>query len=137
MQTSGSIMSEQQQPFSCTSEYVCDRAAIVTVVGEVDLHTAGELRRAIDEAHRRGMSDYLVVDLLGVTFLDSTGLGVLIHGQRQTGMPLKVVSARRQINETLRLTGLDEVFALYADRDQAIGALSDACAEESKPEPTR
>jgi anti-sigma B factor antagonist len=129
-------MEEHLQPFTCTSEYVCDHAAVVTVVGEVDLHTAAEVRRAIDEARRRGVTNYLVVDLLGVTFLDSTGLGVLIHGQRQTETPLKVISTRRQVNQTLRLTGLDQVFALYEDREQAMSALSDACAQESEPEAT-
>ena len=51
--------------------------AVVSVTGELDVATAPDLRARLDEAIDAG-SAVVIVDLLGVTFLDSTALGVLI-----------------------------------------------------------
>jgi anti-anti-sigma factor len=52
--------------------------AVVTVIGELDVSTSGLLRegllRVLTDENRRG----LVVNLSGVTFIDSTGIGVLV-----------------------------------------------------------
>ncbi len=55
---------------------------MVAARGEVDVATAPALRAAVDEALDRGPAD-VVVDLPGVTFIDSTGLGVLIGARRR------------------------------------------------------
>ena len=59
--------------------------AIVTVGGEVDLETASQLGdHALDAL--RDVSPHLVLDLAGVTFMDSTGLKVLLSIQRRTDL---------------------------------------------------
>ena len=59
---------------------VADGVVVTSVRGELDLETAGELRRRLgsegDEARRR------VVDLSGCTFIDSTGVGLLVRAFR-------------------------------------------------------
>src|SRR5690348_18033287 len=50
---------------------------IVHVAGEIDVYTAPLLREVLDKQVAAGRTD-LVVDLEKVTFMDSTGLGVLV-----------------------------------------------------------
>ena len=54
---------------------------IVAVTGESDISTALGLRNKIIEVVAAGVCDF-VIDLEGVKFLDSTGLGVLVGGLR-------------------------------------------------------
>ncbi len=63
----------------------------------------------------------------GVTFIDSTALGVLIGGVRRVnaaggGMALVVTS--RPVQRVLSITGLDRVFTIHETRDDAIAALA-------------
>ena len=51
--------------------------------GEIDHHSAAELRRTIDEAVEHAYPEVLVLDFGGVTFMDSSGIGVLI-GRKKT-----------------------------------------------------
>jgi len=89
--------------------------AIVTVGGEVDLETASQLGDHALEA-LRDVSPHLVLDLAGVTFMDSTGLKVLLSIQRRTDLAagsFAVVGATRAVRRILELTGLDQTFRLY------------------------
>jgi anti-sigma B factor antagonist len=54
----------------------------VHLVGEVDIATAEPLQRALDDLIRDGQTR-LLVDLTDVSFIDSTGLGVLLHTVKQ------------------------------------------------------
>lgn len=94
--------------------------AVVTVAGEVDLETAAQLGdHAL--AAVRNVSPHLVLDLSGVTFMDSTGLKVLLSIQRRTEVAqgsLAVVGTARSVRRILTLTGLDQTFALYDTLDE-------------------
>lgn len=84
--------------------------AVVHVSGEVDVQSADELRGHLLLAagsHRR-----LVLDLAGVTFLDSAGLGALVSAHRaadERGGSLVVTGARGMVREVLRASRLDTV----------------------------
>jgi anti-anti-sigma factor len=89
--------------------------AIVTVGGEVDLETASQLGEQALEALRE-VSPHLVVDLAGVTFMDSTGLKVLLSIRRRADLAdgsFAVAGATRTVRRILALTGLDQTFTLY------------------------
>lgn len=94
--------------------------ALVTVAGEVDLETAAQLGdHAL--AAVRDVSPHLVLDLSGVTFMDSTGLKVLLSIQRRAEVAqgsLAVVGTTRSVRRILTLTGLDQTFALYDTLDE-------------------
>ncbi len=55
-----------------------ERRCIVSVAGELDLATAPELRAALDVAED-GEAQAITLDLSGVTFMDSTGVAVLVE----------------------------------------------------------
>jgi anti-sigma B factor antagonist len=97
---------------------------ILTLSGEVDIYTSPALKSALATAAADGCS-VLVVDMNGVGFIDSSGLGVLVGAlrrAREAGGDLRVVSVQDGIARILRITGLDSVFALHATLSEALGA---------------
>jgi anti-sigma B factor antagonist len=83
--------------------------------GEIDFATGPQLKDAITEALVAGEVD-LVVDLLKVDFIESTGLGALIGGRRRAHAlkgSLCLVCTADQMLKIFRITGLDKVFAIY------------------------
>ena len=97
---------------------------VVTVAGEVDVYTAAQLRAALDEEVAAGHVE-LVVDLDEVTFLDSTGLGVLVGRlklvRNHSGW-LRLVCSNERILRVFRITGLDKVFGIHSSVDEALAA---------------
>jgi anti-anti-sigma factor len=89
--------------------------AVVSVGGEVDLETASQLGdHAL--AALQDVSPHLVLDLTGVTFMDSTGLKVLLSIQRRAdlaGGSFALAGAGNSVRKVLSLTGLDQTFAIY------------------------
>ena len=94
---------------------VADDVAIVRFRGEADLHTAPILRDALEEAIETGAGT-LVVDLTGVTFVDSMMLGVLLGATRRTrprGTRMRIVVDDPHVRRVFELTLLDRVLELY------------------------
>src|SRR4029077_5495580 len=90
--------------------------AVVKVTGEVDVSTSSSLRdsllRVITDENHQG----LVVNLAGVSFLDSTGVGVLVgiwHRVCATPGCLTLAAPSRQVRGVLETTGLTKVFHIY------------------------
>jgi anti-sigma B factor antagonist len=106
------------------SEEVAPGYTVVSVTGEVDVATAPKLRERLDEAVDRGTA-LLVVDLTPVTFIDSTGLGVLIGVSKRVedaGEILRLVIAEPRIIKLLEITGLLDLFTIVSSVEQAIAA---------------
>lgn len=83
-------------------------ATVLMVAGELDLLTSPKLAAELDEAIRRGTED-AVVDLSETTFMDSSGIHVLLEAQRRLALGsrgLAVVCARGPARRTLEVTGL-------------------------------
>jgi len=62
-----------------------DRAIVIVLRGEVDYATAQDLRASISAILVKGTIDAIIVDLAGVTLLDSTGIGTLVVAYRICG----------------------------------------------------
>jgi anti-sigma B factor antagonist len=98
---------------------------VVAIRGDVDIFTAPEVKRAAREAVF-GSGNLIVLDLTDTTFIDSTGLGVII-GLAKLVRPagdLAIVNVDPAIAKTLKITGLDDIFAVRATRAEAIDALT-------------
>lgn len=88
---------------------------ILHVAGEIDMATAPQVRQHAVAMVADGRR-HLVLDLTGVDFCDSTGLGVLVaivKRVRTAGGDLRLVSDDRRFNELLVLTRLDRVFDVH------------------------
>lgn len=112
--------------FALATESLDDNRHVVAVEGEIDLFTAPELKAALSDALESGRTR-IVVDLTGTTFLDSTALGVLIGAVkrlRSRDGALTIVNTDPNIAKTFEITGLDQIFVIRPDREQAIAALN-------------
>jgi anti-sigma B factor antagonist len=82
---------------------------VVAVTGELDLYSAEQLQRALAELIDKGAQG-VVLDLMGVSFIDSAGLSVLISAAkaiRSLGGRLIVAADDRRILRLLQITGLE------------------------------
>jgi anti-sigma B factor antagonist len=102
--------------FTITSE-AKGEAVLVHLTGDVDVDAAARLRHALAGAIRSGFVD-LVVDLRSVTFIDSTGLGVLVGAlrdvRRRDGR-LEIVVGDSPLVRMLRISSLDQLFVVHDD----------------------
>jgi len=108
---------------SITSE-VRGQTTVVHVAGEIDVYTAPLLREHLDEHISAGCHD-LVVDLAGVSFMASTGLGVLVGRLklvRAANGTLRLVCSSERILSVFSITGLDKVFQIFPSVDDALAA---------------
>lgn len=96
-----------------------ERVAVITLTGELDIASSESLEHELAAAREAPL---VVVDLRGLTFIDSTGLGVLVRAHQQAkeqGRRLALVRGEGQVERLLSLTGLaDEL--LLADTPEAL-----------------
>jgi anti-sigma B factor antagonist len=102
------------------SDLASDVVALV-LDGRLNMVAAPRLRTAIDESLHAG-KPRIVVDLTGVTFIDSSGLGALIAGlrkAREASGDVRIAGVGPQVATVLKLTNLDRVLRAYASVDEA------------------
>lgn len=90
-------------------------------VGRLNLTAAPDLRRELIELVQNGQTR-LVVDLIDVDTIDSSGIGALISGlkaARQAGGDLRIVAPSKQVAEVLRMTKLERVLQTYPSVEEA------------------
>ena len=98
-----------------------NKFAVLSVRGEVDVYTAPKFRERLIELVGEG-KHHIVVDLEGVDFLDSTGLGVLVGGLKRVRShngDLVLVCTQSRILKVFEITGLTKVFSIYDSVDAA------------------
>jgi anti-sigma B factor antagonist len=113
--------------FSVKTAEVDGNAFVVSLTGEVDLHTAPELEGALDGVMALGCTS-AVVDLADVSFIDSTTLAVLLRSHArlsELGGRLVLVASDRRILRTLELTGLDRVLPIERTLAEGVAAILD------------
>jgi anti-sigma B factor antagonist len=94
---------------------------VLAVKGEIDVYSAPRLRERLVELVSEGRRQ-IIVDLEGVDFLDSTGLGVLVGGLKRSrthGGDLSLVCTQSRILKVFEITGLTTVFSIAASVDEA------------------
>jgi anti-sigma B factor antagonist len=94
---------------------------VLAVRGEIDVATSPDMRELL-QGLIEGEPQLLVVDMTDVSFIDSTGLGVLVEavtGVRAGGGDLRLVVTQPHIIKLFELTGLDEVFSVTSSTREA------------------
>jgi anti-sigma B factor antagonist len=89
---------------------------VLTLVGVVDVATAPQLRQALIEA-QQGDVRFVALDLDGVEFLDSFGLGVIVGGLKRAAAQdgeVAVICSRSRLTQLFRITRLNEILRLAA-----------------------
>jgi anti-sigma B factor antagonist len=109
--------------FACEAEWAGDGSAVISVRGELDMHTSEELAELLGRLHERGITDHLVVDLSECAFMDSIGLSVLISAQHVAKSRLNLVVTHKALRRVLTVTGFANIFTLHETKDEALEEL--------------
>ena len=119
------------------AEFVCDTVGCfmtVRIRGEIDHHTAVSVRNGIDAAIFDKRPRRLIMDMSGVTFMDSSGLG-LIMGRytvmKELGGDVVVYNPGREIQSILNLAGLERVVRIEYASDGDTTVKSPAARRKS------
>jgi anti-sigma B factor antagonist len=100
---------------------VVGRRTVLSVAGEIDLHSVGLLADAVDDAVADGALE-LWLDLSETEFMDSRGLHLLVETQMRLSdlsRRLVVICPRGPVRRLLELAGVAEGLVLYDDRAAA------------------
>ncbi len=103
---------------------VSDRPNVLSLEGEIDLHVSPRvsisLRQMIEKKPKQ-----LVVDLSRVTYLDSSGLAVLIEAMQNVekyGGKFAIVGVQETVRSIFDIARLDQVFRIFSNVDAALVA---------------
>ena len=99
-----------------------DHFAEQAVGGELDVYTATKLRDTITELLAAGVHD-VIIDMLDVEFLDSSGLGVLVGALKKVRAhdgSLQLICNQDRLLKIFRITGLAKVFVIHESADAAL-----------------
>lgn len=99
-----------------------DGSSVIKLTGEIDMLTTPALRAKVNEELQGGPS-VLVLDMLSVEFLGSSGLALLVEAldeSRNRDVSLRLVANSRPVSRPLQATGLTDLFALYPSVEDAL-----------------
>ncbi|BCJ49636.1 hypothetical protein Asp14428_11110 [Actinoplanes sp. NBRC 14428] len=106
-------------PFDCTIEREGD-TIVVAPEGDVDADNAAVLRQVLQQVVDRRDCARLDIDMSAVTFLDSSGLGMLVAAQRAAtanGISLRLRDPGPMVRMVLEVTNLHETLAGEPDAE--------------------
>ncbi len=98
---------------------------ILTVTGDLVIgEPETTFKKAVTALLEQGRVNFLV-DLSGVGFLDSSGLGALVRAltmAQKEGGQTKLLNAGPQVRKLLQMTKLDSVFEIHSDLEAAVSS---------------
>lgn len=103
---------------------LCDNAVWASISGEVDMEIAPAWREALDRQLAQTMARNLVFDFSGVSFIDSSGLGVVLGRYKRVasrGGQVKIVGADSQVYRILTLSGFGGLMEIEPPGDVLLG----------------
>jgi stage II sporulation protein AA (anti-sigma F factor antagonist) len=124
----GSIASVNPVPFEVSVTDLEGGIQVISVRGELDLSTAPDLERPLEEIVEGGTGPVLL-DLSECEFIDSTGIALIVRTlQRLEGAAsartLAVCSYNDQVRRVLDITGLDVSIPVHRTRDEALASIA-------------
>lgn len=94
--------------------YLTESSMTAYLIGEIDHHSAKAIREEIDDTAERARPDELILDFTDVTFMDSSGIG-LVMGRyslmQELGGLLRLTGQSSHIRKVMKLAGLDRLTA--------------------------
>ena len=91
-----------------------ERSVTAYISGEIDHHNAAKLRNDIDEAVENAYPEILVLDFGGVTFMDSSGIGLVIGRcklMKNISGKIAVINAPKYIKKVMRMAGIEKLIS--------------------------
>ena len=109
-----------------TFSFYSDGRLTIRFCGELDHAAAASAMRAVTEAAGEYLPRTCVLDLSGLTFMDSSGIAVILRAQRllnHTGAALTVESPPEQARRVLELAGLGKMVEQPTQRRREVGSI--------------
>ena len=116
---------EDGQSLSVRIEPIGAGACVVSLAGELDLSTIPRVEKQLFDQVR--LKEGVIVDLTRVSFIDSSGIGVLIKAFRATDdarVLNTVIAEGSQVERIFRLAGIDRALPIFMARAPAVDALN-------------
>ncbi|NLV15700.1 MAG: anti-sigma factor antagonist [Syntrophomonadaceae bacterium] len=91
------------------------------IIGEIDLAVADGMKDLVDERLKKGKFRGLVLDLGGVSFIDSSGLGFILGRYNKItsqGGKMYIVRPRPSISRILEMSGIKRLIPIYASENE-------------------
>jgi stage II sporulation protein AA (anti-sigma F factor antagonist) len=95
---------------------------IIKFAGDIDQHNAEEFRDRIDRAYDRSHCRHIIFDFSGVSFMDSSGIGLLIGRYKSVqsrGGSVAIANMNRDLERIYAISGLQKIITSYETLDQA------------------
>lgn len=99
---------------------------IVYLMGELDHHSADEVRSKIDDRLDRDGIHKLIMDFSGVTFMDSSGIGVVIGRFKKLSLRkglICIANVNRSVAKVFELSGMYKIIPAYDNVEQALRSI--------------
>jgi anti-sigma B factor antagonist len=117
-------------PFQASASELEGGIRLLEVNGELDLSTAAQLERPLEEAVDSAKAAVLI-DLTDCTFIDSTGLALIVRAWQRVDASagnggeggLVLCCQNEQVRRVLEVTGLEHSLRVFETRDEAVAAL--------------
>jgi anti-sigma B factor antagonist len=117
-------------PFEVKNDTFEDGVRAISVRGELDLNTAPELERPLEEALADPGASILI-DLAGCDFIDSTGIAVIVRAWQRVDRGaanggdgrLVLCCTSDQVQRLLKITGVEASISVHSDREAALSEL--------------
>ncbi|MEX0972778.1 MAG: STAS domain-containing protein [Solirubrobacterales bacterium] len=114
-------------PFELQSEELEDGVRAITVCGELDMNTAPQLERQLDDALAASGAS-IMVDLSSCEFIDSTGIALIVRAWQRLdrddgGGRLVLCCINHQVRRLLKITGVEDSISMHEQRDAALAEL--------------
>lgn len=98
---------------------------VVRLNGELDHHTAAQVRQVIEDELNHELVSHLVLNLEKLDFMDSSGLGVILGRYKrvaQMGGKMTLCSVQPSIKRIMEMSGLFKILQMFQDENSAVSA---------------
>ncbi|MDQ1334312.1 MAG: anti-sigma factor antagonist [Thermodesulfobacteriota bacterium] len=98
-----------------------NHVAVLSLEGRLDASSARDIKEKVSSLSRENRIN-LVIDMAGVDFIDSSGLGSLVSSLRtvnKLGGDIKISALQDQVRAVFELTRLHRIFGIYDDSTAA------------------
>ena len=102
---------------------IVNEVLVVDLLGELDHHSAEEVRVKIDDRIDRDNIKKVILNFSGVTFMDSSGIGVVIgryKKMKNRDGNLCIANINRNIFKVFEISGIKKLINIFDDLDEAI-----------------
>lgn len=96
---------------------------VVNLVGEIDHHTCAKMRQAIDTAYQKQHAKNILFNFENVTFMDSSGIGMLIGRYKQVtldGGKIGLYHIPKDIERILKMSNIGKLMKAYPNKQSAL-----------------